>query len=127
MQQRYVFARAMKAQVFRLFYMTGNSRQNKASYGFRITNNLSILDENNKKGYDFQTVVNDMVMHSYEVHKVSGKALQTFLQQAGQVTTYLERGFQMRISKAVFEFVQDLEGKVWLIGCKYLDIQHQVP
>lgn len=46
-----------------------------------------------------------MVMHSYEVHKVSGKALQQFIQQAQQVTTYLERGFQTRISKAVFEFV----------------------
>jgi hypothetical protein len=33
--------------------MTGNSRESRVSYGFRITNNVSILDENNKKGYDF--------------------------------------------------------------------------
>ena len=49
-----------------------------------------------------------MPIHSYEVQKVSGKALNNFINQARQIVIYLERGYQLRISKAVFDFVQDV-------------------
>jgi hypothetical protein len=39
---------------------------------------------------------------------------------------WLEKNFNVRISETVFDFIQDLEGKVWLVNLKSLRAEKSI-
>lgn len=122
--QRYVISRALKASIFRLAYYTSNSTEQKANYGFRITNKVDILRRDTKKQY--QMNYNTLAIYEsekpniFDISKIQGKALDVYEKYAKNIVHYLQRGFGVRIEFAVFDFIHGMEGKIWVVGMKSL-------
>ena len=58
----------------------------------------------------------------FDIQKVQGKALEVYEKYAKNIVYYLERGFGVRIEFAVFDFIHGMEGKIWVLGMKCLQL-----
>lgn len=58
----------------------------------------------------------------FDISKIQGKALDVYEKYAKNIVHYLERGFAVRIEFAVFDFIHGMEGKIWVVGMKSLQL-----
>lgn len=86
-------------------------------------NNLEIYDPNPKKSITNKTCINTEQQNSFTIQMVKGVGLQEYERVAEQVVNFLERNYTVRIKLAVFDFIQDLEEKIWLVNLKFLDME----
>lgn len=91
MFQRFILPKGFQATILRLVYHTGNSRENKANYAFRIKNNLGLFDKNPKITQLHKCTLNSDKPYSFFVNELKGNSLKEYEITASRVVQYLER------------------------------------
>ncbi|EGR33878.1 hypothetical protein IMG5_033670 [Ichthyophthirius multifiliis] len=117
-EQRYIYSRPMKATVLRLVFHTKNSQSTNANYAFRIQNLVEIFDPDTKISVNHKACISSVRQNTFVVQNVKGQGLKEYEQQAESLVIFLEKNNQIRIKQIVLDFMQDLEGKIWLISMK---------
>ncbi|KRX07210.1 hypothetical protein PPERSA_00367 [Pseudocohnilembus persalinus] len=134
--QQYIFAKPLKATIIRIMYYTRNSKQMKANYGYRIMNRIPIFDKRTKRSMEQKccTILDSqkesdtynikvwpakaIQEFSIEVSEVKGFGLGEYEKQTEELVKLIERNNKVRISEIVCDYIQDIDGKVWLINCR---------
>jgi len=127
MFQRFILPKGFQATILRLVYHTGNSRENKANYAFRIKNNLGLFDKNPKITQLHKCTLNSDKPYSFFVNELKGNSLKEYELTASRVVHYLERSYNVRITKVVFDYMTDFEDKTWLINMKSIELENVAP
>ena len=105
LEQRYIISRPLQASVFRLCFFTRNSNLSegndekskvkqssfRANFGYRITNNVTILSRDPKLGMVSKAMINSEKFDSFEIMEVKGLSLKPFEIYAERVVTFLEK------------------------------------
>lgn len=117
----------MRATILRLVYQTKNSKSTQANVGYRIMNHRELYDPNQKKSLTNKTTINTEEQNSFSVQTVKGSGLLEYERMSESVVQFLERNYPVRIKMAVFDFIQDPEGKIWLIGMKAVKLENAIP
>lgn len=92
-----------------------------ANYGYRIMNFREIYDPNPKKSLTNKTTINTEQQNSFTIQMVKGVGLLEYERVSDQVVHFLEKNYPIRIKMCVFDFIQDCEGKIWLINMKCIE------
>ncbi|KAL4506485.1 hypothetical protein ABPG72_000056 [Tetrahymena utriculariae] len=125
-EQRFIFSRPMKATLIRLVYNTRNSKDTVANYAFRIQSYNEIFDPDLKKNINLKACINQEKKNSFDVQNVKGNGLKEYERQAESLVRFLEKNNQIRIRLIVLDFIQDLEGKIWLISMKSIRAENTI-
>mmetsp|Transcript_23354 Transcript_23354/g.20274 ORF Transcript_23354/g.20274 Transcript_23354/m.20274 type:complete len:107 (+) Transcript_23354:594-914(+) len=89
--QRYIFPKGFVATVFRFCYFTKNSKDKKASFGYRIKNHVSIFDTSTKISLINKTTINTEKNNSFDINLVTGDGLKQYIDPSKRLVYFLER------------------------------------
>jgi len=126
-EQQYIVSGSLRASMVRLVHYTRNSGLNRQNFAYKVQNHRNLLDQNLKKSLTNKTTINTAEFNSFELQLVKGTGLRGFERQADQLVSLLERNYNVRIKCIVADFIQDLEGRVWFVNCKALQMERSVP
>lgn len=119
MLQRYIRCASGRPSVVRLYYFA-LEKNNKANFALFIN---SLSSEDAEKENDIQKCCVDTSRpDAIEIFKQSGTALLQYEKEAGKIIAYLNKGYNCRIQEIVLDFFRDVNGIIWLCGCKKLII-----
>ena len=95
-------------------FIVNSTRSGKASHAFVIANTQASPAMNPVCRY----IIRTDIPSSFTVYRQSGISLHKAIAAGSQVIRHLQRRYLLRIEEIVLDFIEDLDGHLWLIACK---------
>ena len=95
-------------------FIVNSTRSGKVSHAFVIANTHESPSLNSICRYIIRT---DLPC-SFTVYRQSCLSLQKAMLAGDQIISHLQRRYYIRIEEIVLDFIEDLQGQLWLISCK---------
>ena len=118
--QKFIPPYAYTPNILRLYYSSPSYKKQKKSYGYKLLNNhpMSVETFMKKHRQTHNYIVNPDKKSSYSMSILKGKCLKAFEEMAQSLLEYLEKGFPVKITELVLDFVTDINKEPWLIEVK---------